>query len=205
MVAQDFEIRSPNGVSELKANVIGVIENQAPTRHMQVRMRAQDGEVKGDPGRDICKVAVIRRHTGAKGISKGFVSGFGFKGRCAVASTVVHDCHHLIVAGTNDDDMAMAANELARNGGGQVVIQDGRVIGMVELSIAGLMSREKVDVVAEQAETVLAGFRSCGCRLNNPNMQLSLLALAVIPDLRITDKGLVDVTKMAFIPLLERG
>jgi adenine deaminase len=205
MAARDFVVDSPNGVPELKANVIGVIENQAPTRHLQVRMRAVDGEVMGDPNRDICKVAVIRRHTGTNGMSKGFVSGFGFKGRCAVASTVVHDCHHLIVVGTNDDDMAMAANELARNGGGQVVVQDGRVTGMVELAIAGLMSTEKVDVVAEQAESVLAGFRACGCRLNNPNMQLSLLALAVIPDLRITDRGLVDVTKMSFIPLLERA
>ena len=205
MAPEDFVVMAPNGVSDLKAHVIGVIENQAPTRHMQVRMRAEDGEVKGDPSRDICKVAVIRRHTGTNGMSKGFVSGFGFKGRCAVASTVVHDCHHLIVVGTDEDDMAMAANELARNGGGQVVAQDGRVTGMVELAIAGLMSTEKVDVVAEQAESVLRGFRACGCRLNNPNMQLSLLALAVIPDLRITDKGLVDVTKMAFIPLLERA
>ena len=205
MVAHDFVVKPPNGVADLKANVIGVIENQAPTRHVQVRMRAQDGEVKGDPGRDICKVAVIRRHTGTNGMSKGFVTGFGFKGRCAVASTVVHDCHHLIVVGTDDDDMALAANELARNGGGQVVIRDGQVIGMVELAIAGLMSTDKVDVVAEQAESVLAGFRACGCRLNNPNMQLSLLALAVIPDLRITDKGLVDVTKMTFIPLLEKA
>jgi adenine deaminase len=203
-VAQDFAIPSPNGDPELQANVIGVIENQAPTRHLRIRMRAEDGQVKGDAGRDICKVAVIRRHTGTEGTSRGFVSGFGFKGRCAVASTVVHDCHHLIVVGTDDGDMAVAANELRRNGGGQVVVKDGRVIGMVELAIAGLMSKERVDVVAEQAESVLAGFRACGCRLNNPNMQLSLLALAVIPDLRITDKGLVDVTKMEFIPLLER-
>ena len=205
VVAQDFVIASPHGSSEVKAHVIGVIENQAPTRHMQVRLQARDGEVTADPGRDICKVAVIRRHTGTNGMSKGFVSGFGFRGRCAVASTVAHDCHHLIVVGTDDDDMAAAANELARNGGGQVVIQDGQVIGKVELAIAGLMSTKKVAAVAEQAESVLAGFRACGCRLNNPNMQLSLLALAVIPDLRITDKGLVDVTKMAFIPLLEKA
>jgi adenine deaminase len=204
-VSQDFAMEAPAGASEVRAHVIGVIENQAPTRHLQLEMRAIDGEVKGDPNQDVCKVAVIRRHAGTSGISKGLVSGFGLKGRCAVASTVVHDCHHLIVVGTDDEDMAIAANELARNGGGQVVVQDGRVIGMVELAIAGLMSKEKVAVVAEQAESVLAGFRACGCRLNNPNMQLSLLALAVIPQLRITDKGLVDVTKMAFIPVLEKA
>jgi adenine deaminase len=87
--------------------------------------------------------------------------------------------------------------------GGQVVIKDGEVIGKVALPIAGLMSNERAEIVAEQAATVLKGFRSCGCELNNPNMQLSLLALVVIPELRISDLGLVDVTRFEFIPLFE--
>lgn len=99
--------------------------------------------------------------------------------------------------------MAVAANGLARCGGGQIVVKNGRVIGQVELKIAGLMSNEKADIVARKAETVLKGFESCGCRLNNPNMQLSLLALVVIPELRISDKGLVDVTKFEFVPIVE--
>jgi len=99
--------------------------------------------------------------------------------------------------------MAVAGNSLARSGGGQVVVKNGKVIGQVELKIAGLMSTEKADVVAKKAETILAGFRACGCTLNNPNMQLSLLALVVIPELRISDMGLVDVTQFKFIPVLE--
>ena len=134
----------------------------------------------------------------------GLVSGFGLTGQCAIASTVAHDSHHMIVVGTDEDAMALAANKLASVGGGQLVVKDGRVIGLVELGIAGLMSTERAEVVARKAETVLAGFRACGCKLNNPNMQLSLLALVVIPELRISDKGLVDVTKFEFVPLLEK-
>jgi adenine deaminase len=99
--------------------------------------------------------------------------------------------------------MAVAANRLAKSRGGQAVVQDGKVIGQVELKIAGLMSAEKADVVAKKAETILKGFQACGCKLNNPNMQLSLLALVVIPELRISDKGLVDVTKFNFVPVVE--
>jgi adenine deaminase len=153
--------------------------------------------------RDIAKLALVERHKGTGGITLGLVSGFGFKGKCAVASTVVHDSHHMIVAGTDEASMAVAANSLAKIGGGQVVVKDGRVIGQVGLKIAGLMSNEKADAVAQKAETVLNGFRACGCALNNPNMQLSLLALVVIPELRISDKGLVDVTKFIFVPVVE--
>ena len=99
--------------------------------------------------------------------------------------------------------MAVAGNRLAKSGGGQVVVKNGKVIGRVDLKIGGLMSTEKADVVAKKAETILEGFRACGCRLNNPNMQLSLLALVVIPELRISDKGLVDVTRFTFVPVLE--
>jgi adenine deaminase len=99
--------------------------------------------------------------------------------------------------------MAQAANELARVGGGQVVVREGKVIGLVELPIAGLMSNDHADQVAKKAATVLQGFRDCGCSLNNPNMQLSLLALVVIPELRISDLGLVDVTRFDFVPVIE--
>jgi adenine deaminase len=110
----------------------------------------------------------------------------------------------MIVVGTDEANMATAANGLKRMGGGQVVVRDGVVIGKVELPIAGLMSNERADVVARKAATVLDGFRACGCTLNNPNMQLSLLALVVIPELRISDLGLVDVTRFEFISLFEK-
>ncbi len=187
----------------VRANVIGVIENQAPTKHLTFKLKPENGEIKPDLKRDIAKVALVERHKGTGGVKVGLVSGFGFKGKCAVASTVAHDSHHMIVVGTDEESMSVAANSLARSGGGQVVVKNGKVIGMVELQIAGLMSTEKAEAVAKKAATVLAGFKSCGCMLNNPNMQLSLLALVVIPELRISDKGLVDVTKFEFIPVLE--
>jgi len=99
--------------------------------------------------------------------------------------------------------MVTAANELAKCGGGQIVVKEGKVIGLVDLPVGGLMSNEPVKVVAQKAASVLAGFRQCGCSLNNPNMQLSLLGLVVIPELRISDLGLVDVVKFDFIPVTE--
>jgi len=199
---QDFRLRSPKA-STVKANIIGVIENQAPTRHLRVDVPVQDGEVHVDMERDIAKIALVERHKGTGGVIVGLVHGFGFNTQCAIGSTVAHDSHHMIVVGTNEDDMATAANELSRIQGGQIVVRQGEVIGQVELPIGGLMSDERADVVAEKAKTVLDGFRACGCQMNNPNMQLSLLALVVIPELRISDLGLVDVTKFEFIPVLE--
>jgi adenine deaminase len=200
--AEDFKLVTRHS-SPVKANVIGVIENQAPTKHLTFNVQPVDGEIKVDMERDIVKVALVERHKGTGGIMLGLVSGFGFDSRCAVASTVAHDSHHMIVVGTDEESMAMAANSLARSGGGQFVVKDRKVIGQVELKIAGLMSTEKADVVAQKAETILEGFRACGCTLNNPNMQLSLLALVVIPELQISDKGLVDVTKFNFVPVVE--
>ena len=208
--ADDFKIMAPSpagrgrGVREkVNANVIGVIENQAPTRHLKCDIQVADGQLKADPSHDIAKIALVERHKGTGSITLGFVSGFGFMGQCAIASTVAHDSHHMIVVGTDDESMVVAANGLARCGGGQIVVKNGKVIGQVELQIAGLMSTEKADIVAKKAESVLKGFKACGCQLNNPNMQLSLLALVVIPELRISDKGLVDVTKFQFVPLVE--
>jgi adenine deaminase len=200
--AEDFKLVAQH-TSPLKANVIGVIENQAPTRHLTFEVQPENGEVKVDTGRDIAKIALVERHKGTGGITMGLVSGFGFTEKCAIASTVAHDSHHMIIVGTEEESMAVAGNSLAGSGGGQVVVRDGQVIGKVELKIGGLMSAEKADVVAKKAETILEGFRACGCKLNNPNMQLSLLALVVIPELRISDKGLVDVTKFNFVPVLE--
>jgi adenine deaminase len=204
--AEDFVLHSPLPQGEgagVRANVIGIIENQAPTRHLTFDVRPEDGEIKTDMERDIAKVAFVKRHNGINGIVTGLVSGFGFTSKCAIASTVAHDSHHMIVVGTDEASMAVAGNSLARWGGGQVVVKDGRIIGRVELKIAGLMSTEKADVVARKAESILQGFRSCGCNLNNPNIQLSFLALVVIPELRISDLGLVDVTQFKFIPVLE--
>ncbi|MFZ2098613.1 MAG: adenine deaminase [Anaerolineales bacterium] len=198
----DFKLPAP-GNGTYTVNVIGIIENQAPTRRLQLPMVAGSGGICSDMKQDISKVAVVERHKGTGGVTIGLVNGFGLNVPCAIATTVAHDSHHMIVIGTDEADMAMAANELAKIGGGQIVIREGKVLGQVELPIAGLMSNEQAVVVARKAETVLTGFKACGCQLNNPNMQLSLLALVVIPELRISDLGLVDVNQFKFIPVIE--
>jgi adenine deaminase len=207
--ADDFRLAAAGGTTlrdhRLTANVIGVIENQAPTRHLKIEVAAQDGEVEVDIDRDLAKIALLERHHATGRVQVGLVQGFGFNVHCAVGSTVAHDSHHMIVAGTSEADMARAANDLVEMGGGQVVVREGQVIGRIELPIAGLMSNERAEVVAEKAKSILEGFRACGCQLNNPNMQLSLLALVVIPELRISDLGLVDVTRFEFIPVLEHA
>jgi len=148
-------------------------------------------------------MAVIDRHHQSGRMQTAFVSGFGFGPRCAVASTVAHDSHNLLVVGTEEADMATAANALARVGGGMLVVRAGRVLATVELPVGGLMSNQNAGRVASAAGRLLQAYRACGCSLNNPNMQLSLLGLAVIPELRLTDLGLVDVEKGAFIPVVE--
>ncbi|TFH38176.1 MAG: adenine deaminase [Anaerolineales bacterium] len=200
--AKDFKLSSPfEGM--VIANVIGVIENQAPTRHLRIELEADDGEIKLDPQSDLAKVALVERHQGTGAIQVGLVQGFGLNVGCAFASSVAHDSHHMVVVGTDEDDMALAANRLAQVGGGQIVVKGGEVLAIVELPIAGLMSNELAQVVAGKAEAVLRAFKQCGCQLNNANMQLSLLALVVIPSLRISDQGLVDVERFKLIPFIE--
>ena len=198
----DFRLPAPQ-VASVTANVIGVIENQAPTHHLRLEVPVQNGEVHVDMTRDLAKIALVERHKATGEVRVGLVQGFGFNSPCAIASTVAHDSHHMIVVGTDETNMAIAANQIARMNGGQVVVRGSQVIGQVALPIAGLMSSERAEIVARQAASVLEGFQACGCQLNNPNMQLSLLALVVIPELRISDLGLVDVTRFEFMPVLE--
>lgn len=198
----DFKIKT-NKKPTVEAHVIGVIENQAPTRHLRMTLTVLNGEVHADLRKDVAKVALVERHQRTGRVQVGLVHGFGFHQPCAIASTVAHDCHQMVVVGTDDGNMAIAANALAECGGGQVVVLRGEVIGKVELTIAGLMSTETAAVVARKAQTVLDGILTCGCTLNNPNMQISLLGLVVIPELRISDLGLVDVDRFQIIQVLE--
>jgi len=204
LTSADFALRTHaiDG-AEVVAHVIGVIENQAPTRHLKMKVKAQSGEVQSDLSRDLAKIALVERHRATGKVTVGLVNGFEFTRKCAIASTVAHDSHHMLVVGTDDESMAVAANALSKCGGGQVVVINGEVVGLVDLPIAGLMSNEHADLVAQKAATVLEGFKTCGCELNNPNMQLSLLALVVIPELRISDKGLVDVVNFERISVLD--
>ncbi|TYO90496.1 adenine deaminase [Oceanicella actignis] len=198
----DFDIPAPAGADEATARVIGVIENQAPTRALTARVPVRGGVAQMDRARDLCQIALVERHRGEGRVVNGFVTGFGYEADCAVASTVAHDCHHMIVVGTSKRDMALAANRLAEVGGGVAVFRDGREAALVPLPIAGLMSDAPAEQVAAQADGVIEAMRACGCRLNNAYMQHSLLALAVIPELRISDQGLIDVTRFRHVPVL---
>jgi adenine deaminase len=201
LTSADFEIAAPKGANTARANVIGVVENQAPTKALQADLPVQDGLVEGQGG--VCQIALVERHRATGGVTNGFVSGFGYKGAMAMASTVAHDSHHMIVVGTDRAQMALAANRLAEVGGGVSVFRDGRELALVELPIAGLMSDSPAAQVAQKAQAMMQAMRDCGCDLNNAYMQHSLLALVVIPELRISDLGLVDVRKFEKIDVLE--
>ena len=199
--AADFHIAAPEGANAVTANVIGVVENQAPTKALQFELPVTEGRVQ--PTGEVAQIALVERHRATGKVVNGFVSGFGYQGRMAMASTVAHDSHHMIVVGTDADQMALAANRLREVGGGIVIFRDGTELALVELPIAGLMSDRPAGEVAARAEAMMQAMRDCGCDLNNAYMQHSLLALVVIPELRISDLGLVDVRKFEFLPLLE--
>lgn len=199
----DFEIAAPSGANRASVNVIGVIENQAPTKALTADLPVRDGLVETDAqSGDVCQIALVERHRGTGGVVNGFVSGFGYTGSMAMASTVAHDSHHMIVVGTDRAQMALAANRLAEVGGGITVFKDGTELALVKLPIAGLMSDSPANDVAASAERMMQAMRDCGCDLNNAYMQHSLLALVVIPEIRISDLGLVDVTKFERIDLI---
>ena len=201
LTAADFKFSLTEN-SKKTANVIGVIENSALTERLKLPVEIKDGDILPDMENDIAKIAVIDRHFASGRVSLGLVHGFGFNTDCAVASTVAHDSHQMIVAGTDGENMALAANHLAKIGGGQVVVKEGQVIGQVNLPIGGIISSENAAIVSQKAGTILEGFKACGCRIENPNMQFSLLGLPVIPELRITDLGIADVNGFKLIDLL---
>ncbi|MCB1338463.1 MAG: adenine deaminase [Maritimibacter sp.] len=205
LAAEDFVVRAPDGANRVTAKVIGVVENQAPTKALTADLAVIDTIVEPDESNDVAQIALVERHRGTGGVTNGFVSGFGYKGKMAMASTVAHDSHHMIVVGTDRENMALAANRLGEVGGGITVFRNGREIALVELPIAGLMSQEPAEQVALKAERMVEAMAECGCTLNNAYMQHSLLALVVIPELRISDLGLVDVTKFEITELFEES
>lgn len=201
--SEDFIVPAPEGANRVSVNVIGVVENQAPTKALKAELDVQDGRVQMDEGNDICQIALVERHRALGSTTNAFVSGFGYQGNMAMASTVAHDSHHMIVVGTSREDMALAANRLGEVGGGVTVFKDGQELALVELPIAGLMSDQAATDVAAKAQKMVEAMQACGCTLNNAYMQHSLLALVVIPELRISDLGLVDVTKFEMTDVIQ--
>jgi len=180
--------------------VIEASENQLVTGEVHVEPKIEDGWCVADPSRDILKLAVIARHGVSNGIGLGFVKGFGMT-KGAFASTVGHDAHNLTVVGTNDADMSMAALVLEEAGGGQCVVCDGRVLGLLKLPIAGLISDRDAMGVIEEQEALLGCVQRTGCGIADPFMPLSFLPLPVIPSLKLTDLGLIDVVGQRVVGL----
>jgi adenine deaminase len=182
------------------ARVIGVVVGQILTEQLLIGLTEHTGAAVADVARDILKVAVIERHRGTGNVAVGFVKGFGLKAG-AVGSSVGHDSHNITVVGTSDPDIYCAANRIIELGGGQVVVRDGAVVSELALPIAGLMSDRSLEEVDSIMTRNLKAAREIGCVLDNPFMTLSFLPLAVIPKLKITDRGLVDVEKFDLVPL----
>jgi len=186
-----------------RARVIRTVPGQIVTEMDMIQPLVQSGRIKADPESDVAKLAVFERHHGSGGVGLGLVRGLGLKAG-AIASTVAHDSHNLIVAGVSDSDMVLAVRTLAECGGGFVCVRDGWVLHLLPLPLAGLMSDEEPEDVATGLDHLNASARELGCPEHiNPFMQLSFLSLPVIPKLRLTDKGLVNVEDFAFTQLCE--
>jgi adenine deaminase len=193
---ENFKIKAQGS----SAKVIEIIPQQIITKKAVHAMKTEDDVAVADPSRDILKIAVVERHKGTGNIGLGFVKGFGLK-YGAIASSVAHDSHNIIVVGAADEDMAQAVHEVATMHGGLIAVKEGKVLASLPLPIGGLMSDQSIEEVQDKLILVHRAAREIGCTLVEPFMALSFLALPVIPELKITDKGLVDVTQFKIVPL----
>jgi adenine deaminase len=191
----------PSDATMATVRVMEVIPASVPDVERHMAIPAHDGTLESDVSQDVLKTFVFERHheTGKYGV--GFTHGFGIHAG-AMASTVAHDAHNLLVVGTNDADMALAANTLIESQGGMVVVRDGRVLGHVPLPIAGLMDSKPVEEMGEEVHQLEAAWKEIGCTMPSPFMTMGLIPLACLPDLRLTDRGLVDCNTFQFVDLL---
>jgi adenine deaminase len=180
--------------------VIGVVPEQLLTRAELAQPRVRDGQTVADPSGGLVKIAVVERHHATGRIGLGFAAHVGLR-RGAYASTVAHDAHNVVVVGVDDEDMAACVRRLAELGGGIVVAEGGRVVDELPLPVAGLMSDRPLMEVYERLSGMEQRLRGLGVRGEAPFMTLSFLALSVIPELKITDRGLVDVGQARLVPL----
>ena len=186
--------------SDGAARVIGLVPGQIVTDALVEELRVERGEAHADPARDLAKIAVIERHLGTGRIGLGFVRGFGLE-RGALASTFSHDAHNLVVVGMSDEDMATAAARLAELGGGLVVVDGGAVTAELPLPVAGLLSDRPLAEVTAGSEATVAAVHALGSSVESPFQSMAFLALSVIPSLKLTDRGLVDVDRFELVQL----
>ncbi len=194
--SNDFRIPWSGG----RARVIGLVPGQIVTESVEEEPTVENGLAVADPSRDLAKVAVIERHLGTGRMAVGFVQGFDLD-RGALASTVAHDAHNIVVVGVDDGDMARAVQRLREIGGGAVVIESRGVRAELPLPVAGLLSDASLADVVEASEGCVDASRDLGCTVTSPFQALAFLALSVIPSLKITDRGLVDVDRFELVPL----
>ena len=194
VTAEDFAVPAAGSVQ----SVIGVLPGKIITAHLRLEVPARNGTLVADPDRDILKICVFARHGTNRNVGRGFVSGFQFR-EGALASSVGHDSHNICVVGASDEDMAVAVNRLIELQGGFVAVRNGQVVGELALPLAGLMSLEPFETVERRLRSLRAVVREMGCPLAEPFLQLAFLPLPVIPHLKITDRGLVDVDKFALV------
>jgi adenine deaminase len=183
-----------------RVRVIDIVPGQIVTEAAEAAPLVRDGRIVADPERDLAAIAVLERHHGTGRIGRGLVRGFGLR-TGAFASTVAHDAHNVVVVGVEEADMAACAARLAELGGGIAVARDGAVRGELALPVAGLLSEEPCEAVVERLDALVAMLAEQGVRSPTPFMTLSFLALSVIPELKITDRGLVDVIRARTVPL----
>jgi adenine deaminase len=188
--------RVPANGSE--SSVIGIIPGKILTDHLRATLPVRNGLQHADPENDLLKICVLERHGRNGNIGRGFVKGFGFR-RGALASSVGHDSHNLCVVGTNDRDMAIAVNRLLALGGGFVAVENENILAELALPFAGLMSLEPFETVTHQLYALRVAAGQMGCRLQEPFLHLAFLPLPVIPHLKITDMGLVDVDRFQLL------
>lgn len=197
---EDFRIEAKGS----KVTALEVIPHQLITKSVVSEVKIEDGNAVSNVDNDTLKICVIERHRATGNIGKGFVKGFNLK--CgAIASTVAHDSHNMIVIGTNDADMYAAAVALIKCKGGKVVVKDGEVISELPLPIAGLMSDRDFDYVVNKCEELNKTAHSIGCKIEDPFMTMGFLSLPVIPELKVTDKGVFDTNKFDFIDIFEKA
>ena len=193
---ENFKIEAKSNI----AKTIQIIPHQLVTKSIYSEIKIDNGNAISNIDTDTLKICVIERHRATGNIGKGFIKGFNLKSG-AIASTVAHDSHNMIVVGTNDDDMYMAAVELIKSQGGKVVVNNGKVLSKLPLPIAGLISDYDFEFVLNKCEELKTAAHSIGCTLEDPFMTLAFMSLPVIPELKITDKGLFDVNKLNFVDI----
>ena len=197
---EDFRIEAQGD----EVSALEIIPHQLITKSIQAKINIQDGNAVSNIENDTLKICVIERHRATGNIGKGFVKGFNLK--CgAIASTVAHDSHNMIVIGTNDGDMYTAAVAMIKCKSDKVIVKDGEIISRLELPIAGLMSDRDYDYVVEKCEELNNAAHSIGCKLDDPFMTMGFLSLPVIPELKVTDKGVFDTNKFDFINIFENS